>query len=317
MKKKQISEEIVPPPIPFDMLPPTIKKEELQKEIIWPPKSPWIEEKPIPKKITTEPERLSTLLDSVSRWSRYNTDLSLGKYRKEKESKERGVQLPMNSLLQIEGYKSATIEYSKTHYFGKSDINRYRGGYYSSGFDMDYYSDYSYGYGGYDYGGYSSYESYGSSYSRYGGYGYGTGRDVGFNVDQELVISLHGRMGGKTHVDVDYNDTGRSQFGGMGQKEQKISVWYEGSPEEIVKKAAFGDIQLNIPSSRFITMNRSLFGAQVIAELAGIRVTAFGTRTKGLKGTWTSRGQSLRAGGGTGTRIMDINYIKEDIMQLM
>ncbi len=310
-EKEKIPEEIMPPSIPIDKLPPIQKKEEIQKETVWPPKSPWIEEKPTPEKKSTEPERLSPLLDAASRWSRYNTDLSLGKYRKEKESRERGVQLPMNSLLQIEGYKSATIEYSKTHYFGKSDINRYRGGYFGS-YYSDYYSDY--GYGGYDYGGYggySSYDSYGSSYSRYGGYGYGMGRDVGFNVDQELVISLHGRIGGKTHVDIDYNDTGRSQFGGMGQKEQKIAVWYEGSPEEIVKKAAFGDIQLNIPSSRFITMNRSLFGAQLIAELAGVKLTVFGTRTKGLKGTWTSQGQSLRAGGGTGTRIMDINYIKE------
>lgn len=310
-KEEKISEEIIPPTIPVDKLLLTPKKEELQEEIVWPPKSLWIEEKPIPEKKSTEPERLSSLLEGVSRWSRYNTDLSLEKYRKEKEFKERGVQLPMNSLLQIEGYKSATIEYSKTHYFGKSDINRYRGGYYGS-YYSDYYSDYDYG--GYNYGsygGYSSYGSYGSSYSGYGGYGYGMGRDVGFNVDQELVIRLHGRIGGKTHVDIDYNDTGRSQFGGMGQKEQKISVWYEGGPEEIVKKAAFGDIQLNIPSSRFITMNRSLFGAQVVAELAGVKLTAFGTRTKGLKGTWTSRGQSLRAGGGTGTRIMDINYIKE------
>jgi len=122
------------------------------------------------------------------------------------EPEEHGVRLPMQSLLQIEGYKSVMIEYNKTHYFGKSDINRY-GGYYSSG-GLDS------GYGGYDYGGYDNYSSgydsygssssyYGSSYgSSYGGYGsqYGYGNQLssGVNIEQELDIHIHGRIGPKT-----------------------------------------------------------------------------------------------------------------------
>ena len=68
---------------------------------------------------------------------------------------------------------------------------------------------------------------------------------------------------------------------------------------------------MDLPSSRFLNMGRSLFGAELIAQLGDLKVTAFGTRTKGIKETWTSKGQSRRSGGGTGTRIMDINYIKE------
>jgi len=145
-------------------------------------------------------------------------------------------------------------------------------------------------------------------------------RSEGPNIEQELDIHLHGRIGRHTHVDVDYNDTGRSQFGGMGQKEQKIAVWYEAGEDAkpffpffplVIQKASFGDIRLDLPSSRFLNMSRSLFGAEVIAQMGDLKLTAFGTRTKGIKETWTSKGQSRRAGGGTGSRIMDINYIKE------
>ena len=91
----------------------------------------------------------------------------------------------------------------------------------------------------------------------------------------------------------------------MGRKEQKIAVWYEGDEEDIIQRASFGDIRLNLPNSRFLNMGRDLFGAELVAEFGDLRITAFGTRTKGIKETWTSKGQSRRAGGGTGSRIMD------------
>gem|GEM_PF-719156 len=301
---------------------------------VWPLVSPWVEEEadesqagmPVPpaappEEETTEPERLSPILEALKRWDRAVKEIDMRELRADERDKERGVKLPMHSLLQIDGYKSITIEYNKTHYFGKSDINRYRG-YYSGGWDSGY-SDYDYDYGTGT--GYSSYgSSYGSGYGSYGsqyGYDYGMGRrSEGPNIEQELDIHLHGRIGRHTHVDVDYNDTGRSQFGGMGQKEQKIAVWYEAGEDAkpffpffplVIQKASFGDIRLDLPSSRFLNMSRSLFGAEVIAQMGDLKLTAFGTRTKGIKETWTSKGQSRRAGGGTGSRIMDINYIKE------
>jgi LysM repeat protein len=295
----------------------------------WPPVSDWIREKPEvaitpPKEEIVEPERLSTILDVLSRWDRPEKELYLDELGREGRAKERGVQLPMHSLLQIEGYKSITIQYNKTHYFGDSDINRYSGYYSGGGFDSGYYgydSGYgsygtgynSYGSSSYGYGGSSMYGGYGSGYGSYGygGYGYGYGGREGPNIEQELDIHLHGRIGLHTHVDVDYNDTGRSQFGGMGRKEQKIAVWYEGDEEDIIQRASFGDIRLNLPSSRFLNMSRDLFGAELVMQFGDLRVTAFGTRTKGIKETWTSKGQSRRAGGGTGSRIMDVNYIKE------
>ena len=307
---KKPEQEIGEIPVPTEEAPTS--------EEAWPPKSLWEKEEAgeaadLPEEGIVEPDELSPILDALQRWDRPLEEMDITDFRSRERQRERGVKLPMHSLLQISGYKSITVEYNKTHYFGDSDVNRY-GGYYS-GSSSYYDSDY-----GYDsYGGYSSYgssygsSSYGSSYgSQYGsGYGYGGQRSDGPNIEQELDIHIHGRIGRHTHVDVDYNDTGRSQFGGMGQKEQKIAVWYEGDQDAIIQKASFGDIQLELPRSRFLNMSRSLFGAQVVARLGDVKLTAFGTRTKGIKETWSSKGQSRRAGGGTGSRIMDINYIKE------
>ena len=339
--EKIIREEEKPPVIPpvrKDLRLTEVRKpifEEKEPEEVtpaegWPPVSDWEQKEPEapaepPKEEIVEPERLSTILDVLSRWEGPGRELYLDEFERGDRSKERGVQLPMHSLLQIEGYKSITIQYNKTHYFGgDSDINRYSGYYSGGGFDSGYYdSGYgsygtgysSYGSSSYGYGGSSMYGGYGSSYGGYGGGygygGYGYGRSEGPNIEQELDIHLHGRIGLHTHVDVDYNDTGRSQFGGMGRKEQKIAVWYEGDEEDIIQRASFGDIRLQLPSSRFLNMSRDLFGAELVAQFGDLRVTAFGTRTKGIKETWTSKGQSRRAGGGTGSRIMDINYIKE------
>ncbi len=331
-EKPILREEEVIPPVRKDLRLTEIKKPEPevseipikdqirvevgppQPEIVWPPPSIWIQEEVPPEEESTEAPQLLPILEALERWDRELDELSLKELRDAERDKERGVKLPMHSLLQIDGYKSITIEYNKTHYFGDSDINRYSG-YYSGGMGSGY---------GYDsYGSYDSYSSYGSGYgssygsgygSSYGsgfGSGYGAGRGEGPNIQQELDIHLHGRIGLHTHVDVDYNDTGKSQFGGMGRKEQEISVWYEGDEGDIIQRASFGDIRLNLPSSRFLNMSRSLFGAELIMQLGDLKVTTFATRTKGIKGTWSSKGQSRQAGGGTGTRIMDINYIKE------
>ena len=151
---------------------------------------------------------------------------------------EKGIALPMDSNLRITGLQSVTVEANKTHYFGEGDLNRYGGygygggyGSYSSGLDLGLTSSYGYddfgygssGFGGGGYGsgfggGYSSYGSgYGSSYGGYGG-GYGSGgapRASGFNLRQIQQFGLHGRVGQRTHIAVDYS-AGGSGFGSGG-----------------------------------------------------------------------------------------------------
>ncbi len=251
-----------------------------------------------------------------------------------RKDKEKGIALPLQSNLQITGHKSVTVEMNKTHYFGQSDVNRFGGSFagsgYGSGLDLGLTSSYGYdsssdfggGYGGYgDYGGGGYSGGYGGFQTS--GYG-GVPRASGLNIRQTLEVGLNGRVGEHTHVAVDYSDSGdsfSSGYGGYGggiggAKQQKIRVWYEGTEGSFLKTLAFGDITLNLPNTRFLNVNRNLFGLEAVAERGGLKMTAFGSRSKGISETRRFRGESRRAGGyggygGRGLQIADANYVKE------
>ncbi len=282
-------------------------------------------------------------LDSLRRWRNppHLTDLSqLHNWKPRRKRDEEGIALPMDSNLKITVLQSVTIEANKTHYFGEGDLNRYGrygyGGYgsYASGLDLGLTSSYGYedfGYnssgfgGGYGSGFGSGYSSSGSGYSS----GYGSGgvpRATGFNLRQIQQFGLHGRVGQRTHIAIDYSaggsGLGSGGYGGYGggygiggTKEQKIKIWYEGTPDSIIKTISFGDITLSLPNTRFLNINRNLFGIEGVFEWKNARLTAFGSRSKGIREVRTFRGQSRRAGGGygygpRGIQIQDTNYVK-------
>ena len=158
---------------------------------------------------------------------------------------------------------------------------------------------------------------YGGRFSTFGRGG--VARDTGFHLRQTLQVGLHGRVGERTHVAVDYSDSDDSFGGGYGgygggmggAKQQKIKVWYEGKPDSILKTISFGDITLNLPNTRFLNINRNLFGLETVAQLGGVKMTAFGSRSKGISDSRRFRGESTRAGYGRGVQIADANYVKE------
>ncbi len=278
---------------------------------------------------------LMPYLETLRRW-KYPPDLGdlseLYDWKSRRKTDTKGIDLPMDSNLQITGYQSVTIEVNKTHYFGEGDLNRYGGygygsyGEYGSGLDLGLSSSYGYedfGYSSGFGGGYDSFESgYGSGYSSYGRSG--IPRATSINIRQQQKIGLHGRVGERTHIAVDYNagDTygggygGSSSYGGYGlggAKEQKIKIWYEGKPESFIKTISFGDIMLSLPNTRFLNINRNLFGLEGVFEYKNTRVTAFGSRSKGVREVRTFRGQSRRSSYGYGPRgnqIADANYVK-------
>ena len=311
---------------------------------------PWQTPPPSDEKTEEQDIRLEMLtpyFDSLRRWKNppYLLDpRDLDALREGKrEEKEKGIALPLQSNLQITGHKSVTVELHQTHYFGEGDINRYGGSYgggsFGSGLDLGLTSSYSYdsyssGFGGGYGGGFGGgYGGYGGGYGGYGG-GYGGGfgssryggvpRDTGINIRQTLEVGLHGRVGEHTHVEVDYSDSGGGYGGGGyggyssgysggygGMKEQKIRVWYEGSETSILKTLSFGDLTLNLPNARFLNVNRNLFGLEAVAQLGGAKLTAFGSRSKGISDIRRFRGESRRAAGGRGRQIPDANYVKE------
>lgn len=281
-------------------------------------------------------EMLTPYLETLRRWKNPPEFLDLSELyewepAKPEEEKKKGFDLPLRSNLQITGHKSVEVQLNKTIYFGQGDVNRFAGsgfqGGYGSGLDLGLTSSYSYGssssfgggYGGGFGGGYGSGFGGGFSTSSFGG----VPRASGLNIRQTLQVGLHGRVGERTHVAIDYSDSGGSSFssgygsyggygGGVGgAKEQKIRVWYEGTADSILKEISFGDITLDLPNTRFLNVTRNLFGLQAKAELGGIRVTAFGSRSKGISDTRRFRGESRRAGFGRGVQIVDANYVKE------
>lgn len=293
--------------------------------------------------ISPRQQTLLPYFDTLKKW-KYSPnfgDLSkLYDWKPRRVKDTKGIDLPMDSNLTITGFQSVTIEANKTHYFGEGDINRYGGygygsyggGGYGSSLDLGLSSSYGYedfGYGGGGFGG--GFDSFGSSYG--GGYSSfgrsGVPRASGINIRQQQKIGLHGRVGERTHIAVDYNagDAYGGGYGGYGggyggygggyglggEKEQKIKIWYEGKPNEFIKTISFGDITLSLPNTRFLNINRNLFGLEGVFEHKNTRLTAFGSRSKGVREVRTFRGQSRRASYGYGPRgiqIADANYVK-------
>ena len=332
-------ESTAPPPVenPFSKKPKkdTWSQSESKTETDPPPTT-----EDVDADISLRRQTLIPYLETLRRW-KYPTDLGdlseLYDWKPRRTTDTKGIDLPMDSNLRITGYQSVTIEVNKTHYFGEGDLNRYGGygygsyGDYGSGLDLGLSSSYGYEDFGYSSGFGGGYDSFGSSYGGgYSSYGSGYGRSgipraTGINIRQQQKIGLHGRVGERTHIAVDYNagDSYGGGYGGYGSsyggyglggaKEQKIKIWYEGKPESFIKTISFGDITLSLPNTRFLNINRNLFGLEGVFEYKNTRMTLFGSRSKGVREVRTFRGQSRRASFGYGPRgiqIADGNYIK-------
>ncbi len=92
-------------------------------------------------------------------------------------------------------------------------------------------------------------------------------------IDQQLQLRMQGKVGPKITVNVDYDDTKLNQ--------QDISVVYQGDPNEVVQNVSFGDIDLSLPATEFVSYNKQLFGIRADVKYKGFRATFIGSRTKG------------------------------------
>ncbi len=92
-------------------------------------------------------------------------------------------------------------------------------------------------------------------------------------ITQQLQLRMQGKVGPKITVNVDYDDTKTNQ--------QDISVVYNGDPNEVVQNVAFGDIDLSLPSTEFVSYNKQLFGIRADIKYKGFKGTIIASRTKG------------------------------------
>ncbi|UPT73617.1 MAG: hypothetical protein M0D55_17425 [Elusimicrobiota bacterium] len=117
-------------------------------------------------------------------------------------------------------------------------------------------------------------------------------------IDQQLQLRMQGKVGPKITVNVDYDDTKLNQ--------QDISVVYQGDPNEVVQNVSFGDIDLSLPATEFVSYNKQLFGIRADVKYKGFRSTFIGSRTKGQTKTKQFTGNTQFVA----TDVSDISYIR-------
>ncbi len=99
-------------------------------------------------------------------------------------------------------------------------------------------------------------------------------------------------------MNVDYDDTKENQ--------QDISVVYQGDPNEVVQNVSFGDIDLSLPATEFVSYNKQLFGIRADIKYKGFKATFIGSRTKGTTKSRQFNGNTQFVT----TDILDTSYLR-------
>ncbi|HAT71895.1 MAG TPA: hypothetical protein DCS63_03670 [Elusimicrobia bacterium] len=119
-----------------------------------------------------------------------------------------------------------------------------------------------------------------------------------FEITQQMQVRMQGKVGAKISVNVDYDDTK--------QDKQDISVVYQGDPNEVVQNVSFGDIDLSLPATEFVSYNKQLFGIRADLKTQRLKFTFVGSRTKGQTKTRQFTGNTQFQG----ADILDTNYLR-------
>ena len=119
-----------------------------------------------------------------------------------------------------------------------------------------------------------------------------------FSMEQELQMKIKGTVGDRLELNVDFDDT---------QEDKKdIYILYKGKENEFVREAAFGDINVELPSTEFSGYSKELFGAKVDTQYKNLKTRAFFSKTKGYSESKQFKGSSK-----TEKKIIaDTSYIK-------
>src|SRR6185312_2276426 len=94
-----------------------------------------------------------------------------------------------------------------------------------------------------------------------------------FELQQQLQVRINGQIGRKVTVNVDFDDPK--------QDKKDISIVYKGDPDEVVQRAAFGDITLSLPQTEFAGYSKQVFGASAELKYKALHAYLIGSRTKG------------------------------------
>ncbi len=95
-----------------------------------------------------------------------------------------------------------------------------------------------------------------------------------FDIQQQLQLRMQGKVGPKISINIDYDDT-------RTDNQQDISIVYQGNPNEPIQNVSFGDIDLSLPPTEFVSYNKQLFGIRADVKYRGLKASVIGSRTKG------------------------------------
>ncbi len=123
-------------------------------------------------------------------------------------------------------------------------------------------------------------------------------------ITQALQLRMQGKVGPKITVNVDYDDSRPNQ--------QDISVIYQGDPNETVQNVSFGDIDLSLPATEFVSYDKQLFGIRADVKYKGFKVTLIGSRTKGTTKTKQFHGNAQFVA----EDVLDTAYIRRQYYDL-
>lgn len=122
--------------------------------------------------------------------------------------------------------------------------------------------------------------------------------ESGIEFDQEMQMKVQGKISDRIFVDIDYDD--------QREDAQNISVSYRGKQDEIVQSADFGDINLSLPGTEFVSYNKQVFGAKMHLKYGGANLRLIGSQSKGENKTKQFKGDSQQQT----VNLKDISYIK-------
>jgi len=119
-----------------------------------------------------------------------------------------------------------------------------------------------------------------------------------FLFDQSMQLKMQGKIVDRIFVDVDYDNSDAQK--------QDISIAYRGKAGELVQSAEFGDVQLTLPKTEFISFSKQLFGATMHLQQGNANLRLIGSKTKGTGKSKQFKGSSVFET----VTIQDINYIR-------
>lgn len=122
--------------------------------------------------------------------------------------------------------------------------------------------------------------------------------------EQAMQVKVQGKISNRIFVDIDYDD--------QRPDSQNIAVSYKGKAGELVQSVDFGDIELSLPATQFLSYSKQVFGAKMHLQHKKANLFLIGSQSKGDSKSKQFKGNSVF----DTVNIKDLNYIRRTYYNL-